>query len=65
VIKVGEQKELRERNAPGSQLLAKVQHKATLHFHDDVRKTFGVGTNVVVCRSGKRSSWCGIQTPLK
>jgi len=36
LIKIGEEKKLRERNVARRKLLTKTQHEAALHLHGDV-----------------------------
>ena len=55
-IEVSKKKELRERNVARHQLLAQVQYKTTLHFQNNVRKPFGVRTNLIGRSSCKRSN---------
>lgn len=47
MIKSGQQEKLREGDVPGSQFLTEVQHKAALHFHDDVGEAFSIRSKLV------------------
>lgn len=47
VIECREKKELWERNITRRQFFAEMQHEAALHFHDDVRQTFGIETQAI------------------
>jgi hypothetical protein len=51
VVERGEKKKLGERNIARRKFLAEVQHKAALHFHDNVRQPLGVRSKRTVLRS--------------
>jgi len=62
LVEISEEKKLRERNVPGCQFLAQMQHKTALHFENDVRKPLGVGTDFVGRALRERS--LSVQSPV-
>ena len=47
LVEISEKEKLRERNVARRELFAQMQNEATLHFHNDVRKLFSVGTDLI------------------
>ena len=47
LVEIGQEKKLRKGNIARRELFAQMQNEATLHFHNDVRKLFLVGTDLI------------------
>jgi hypothetical protein len=65
VIKIGQEKKLREGNVAGGEFFAEVQDKTALHLHDDMRQLLGIRPELISRVTSGSSGSSGIQRALK